>query len=519
MTLTHVCMWDNKGWKRITAKEAARLHPGGTVPAQSGLFMCELCGQYVLLTNNGCKVRHFRHSSLEKSKDCPERAGEMGVPISYNANEHALPIRLTCISGSDFEFEIGFIQVPVDLLTSKLRIEIKSNLYNAQTFVYLKERLSAEGITYLPVGNVPAEKYFVNIFGTNIDKIQRFWPATIQGIDPSGTIFDASTGKKLVYDSDVVIGEKYYLLKQNAIRKYNPHVYVREVSKKRIEGKTWYVYEVAANDYDKMSACFFLDYHCRLTENPVVIQPVWPVYTETPYVIKYNCKSVVMHIKGNAYNEKVFPATVVKKYFDEDVTVLELFCNSRQQLISAGRTKALQYMYFWQEPLNQITKVPTVVATDVQGRIIEAGEYNALPDNKILRIIIPYDGMLTIVLRSEIIEKRKLRAEIPSEIDNLTWGVELRVCVGLDCLWKVSYIRKTEKNTFNEKEILQKLQMYSGDQISISHSIGSLIEALNGYPGICRWLYKCVRTGSMSRRAFRYLQSLVIKNNAGTLKE
>ena len=49
-SLTHVCVWSEHGWKKITANEAARLHPGGTVSAASGLFMCELCGQYVILT-------------------------------------------------------------------------------------------------------------------------------------------------------------------------------------------------------------------------------------------------------------------------------------------------------------------------------------------------------------------------------------------------------------------------------------------------------------------------------------
>lgn len=60
-SLTHVCMWSDNGWKRITAEQAARLHPGGTVSAHSGLFMCELCGQYVGLTKGGEKTRHFRH--------------------------------------------------------------------------------------------------------------------------------------------------------------------------------------------------------------------------------------------------------------------------------------------------------------------------------------------------------------------------------------------------------------------------------------------------------------------------
>lgn len=67
-SLTHVCMWSENGWKRITAEQASRLHPGGTVSAHSGLFMCELCGQYVLLTDGAIKKRYFKHSRYEKSK-------------------------------------------------------------------------------------------------------------------------------------------------------------------------------------------------------------------------------------------------------------------------------------------------------------------------------------------------------------------------------------------------------------------------------------------------------------------
>ena len=68
-SLTHVCMWSDNDWKRITAEQAARLHPGGTVSAHSGLFMCELCGQYVILTDGDIRIRYFKHSAYEKSKD------------------------------------------------------------------------------------------------------------------------------------------------------------------------------------------------------------------------------------------------------------------------------------------------------------------------------------------------------------------------------------------------------------------------------------------------------------------
>ena len=91
LTLTHVCMWSEHGWKRITAKKAARLHAGGTVSAHSGLFMCELCGQYVTLTDGEIRTRHFRHSAAEKDKDCPERT------FGPNYSVHLLHLDLSLV--------------------------------------------------------------------------------------------------------------------------------------------------------------------------------------------------------------------------------------------------------------------------------------------------------------------------------------------------------------------------------------------------------------------------------------
>ena len=46
-SLTHVSMWSEAEheWRKITASEAAKLYPEGTVSAHNGLFVCELCGQ------------------------------------------------------------------------------------------------------------------------------------------------------------------------------------------------------------------------------------------------------------------------------------------------------------------------------------------------------------------------------------------------------------------------------------------------------------------------------------------
>lgn len=122
-SLTHVCMWSEHGWKKITANEAARLYPGGMVSAACGLFMCELCGQYVILTEGEKNVRHFRHKISEKSKDCPERTFGSSVCMTYNAKEYELPIRICNITGNQFDLELGLLYVPQFILVSAVSLE------------------------------------------------------------------------------------------------------------------------------------------------------------------------------------------------------------------------------------------------------------------------------------------------------------------------------------------------------------------------------------------------------------
>lgn len=110
-SLTHVCLWDKKGWRRISAEEAARRNPY-TVSAYSHLFMCELCGQYVLLANGQKNAPHFRHSSAEQDKSCEERTIGAGSPITYQANIHETPIRLVGLNSKDFTLELGFVRIP-----------------------------------------------------------------------------------------------------------------------------------------------------------------------------------------------------------------------------------------------------------------------------------------------------------------------------------------------------------------------------------------------------------------------
>lgn len=508
-SLTHVCMWSDNGWKRITAEQAAKLHPGGTVSAHSGLFMCELCGQYVSLTDGAVQTRHFRHSAYEKSKNCPERIFGAGYSISYGSQEHDLPIRITGVSSSSFRFEIGLIRVPIGSLCRDFCIEIKPKGVSATPYVFTKERLNYEGITYLPLGEKPFEKYTLNLKNGS-DKLLEFWPAEINGIDPEGTLFEKSSGKKLTYDADVEIEKEYYLLKRGCFyRKSYSSIRIREIVQKQFGWESWTLYMVSASAFSEEAARFFLDFHCRLTDHPVSLQPVWPLFVEGNYIVKHSQDNMYMLVEGNVATVKTFPSAAVCQlnHNASYPKLYEVHCSSRQQLISAGRTQALQYTYFWKEPLNRVGTSPAILVTDLFGSEIESGKSNTLPHNKTLLFKSTFDGEI-IISNNRIVDKRKIVADRQLELDGLSYGVSVQVVIGLDVVWEINFKKRQVSIVSDEVEILKRLRNASEVFIPAPHSLRNILAGMSCYPQICQWIRKCIREGTINEQSYRRLQEV-----------
>jgi len=504
--LTHVCMWSEKGWKRITAEEASRIYPYGT-SAHSGLFMCELCGQYVTLTHGTVQSDHFRHNPGDKSKTCPERSRVSASSYNYNSKDHDLPIKIKVTSGIRFELMMGFIQIPSRLLVKDLRINILDGK-GKNLKAYAKERLQADGITYLSIGNKPCEKYQIDINGASQD-IYDYWPKVTNGIDPDGTIFDKESGKRLIYDADIVVGKTYYLLVRNEQFFYgakSSHVYIRKICNMTIPWEQWVVYEVMAKDFHESSAKFFLKYHYRLTDTPVSFQTVWPIFIEDPYIIRFNGNKVYAFLKGYAPTTHTFPSAYIKKYYGVYGNILEIESNTRQQLVSAGRTTALEYTYLWKVPLTNITEEQSIDVEDLKGMPLGSGTYTELPYEKSLKILLPYDGQIVLKTGGYINEKISVEANSSTIIDNISWNISIYIYIGFDCVWKADFIRKRAETVVNESEILKQLQSFSGPVMRIPHTIGGIASSLEQYPLIRKWILKCIRSGRMNEKAFRYLQ-------------
>lgn len=508
-SLTHVCMWSVYGWRQISIEEATKLHPKGTVSAHSGLFMCELCGQYVLLTNSGRQSRHFRHSPHEKSKVCPERTQGAAYSATYSPGEHNLPIRITDVTPTNFQFELGLIRAPIRELSEDFRIEIAPKGFHAKPFIYCKERFNYDGITYLSIGDKPFETYHLS-FHNGTEKLSEFWPKEIKGIDAEGTFFEKTSGKMLTNDSDVEIGKEYYLLKKECleVRNSSSGITIREVSSKRVFRDTWFMYSVAASEFNEGAARFFLNYHCRLTEQPISLQQVWPLFVEGSYAIKHNQNNSVLLVKGNASSLKTFPtATTTIAKISCHPTIYEVHCSDRMQLISVGRTKVLQYTYFWKESIGTESLAPEIKVTDISGSTVESGKVDVLPKDGLLMFNSPYDGELVVSRNGCISDKYKILANQVLELDTVTWGVNVRFCVGLDCLWETSYQKGcTSITTEHDEAILKYIASGNRNMIPSPHSLRSIAIGFKRYPKVFSWITRCIKEEKIDSLSYRRLQ-------------
>ena len=171
---------------------------------------------------------------------------------------------------------------------------------------------------------------------------------------------------------------------------------IQEIIQKRIEWEIWTLYVVSASAFNEDAARFFLDFHCRLTDRPVSLQPVWPLFVEGNYIVKHNQNSMYLLVEGNVAAVKTFPYVTIRRlnYNSSYSKLYEVFCSGRQQLISAGRAQALQYTYFWKEPLDQVRLCPEVSVIDITGAEVDPGETDILPRNKTLRFKSTFDGEL-----------------------------------------------------------------------------------------------------------------------------
>lgn len=283
---------------------------------------------------------------------------------------------------------------------------------------------------------------------------------------------------------------------------------IREILQKRTGWETWSLYEIYAAEFNEAAARFYLDFHCRLTEHPVSLHPVWPLFIEGNYVIKHNQNNMYMLVEGNVSAVKTFPSVALRQlsHNSSQTRLYEVSCAGRQQLISAGRTRALQYTYLWREPLDQMGIVPKVSVTDLTGADVASGETNVLPHSKTLRIKSSFDGELIISNKSHLVDKRKITADKYTELDGLAFGISIQIMIGFDVVWQINFKKQRSVRINEDVEMLKHITSVSGVTIPAPHSLRNILAGMRSYPTICRWIRMCIKNDVIDEQAYRRLQ-------------
>lgn len=531
-SLQHVSMWTSHGWQCITAEEADQLHPGGTVSASSGLFICELCGQYVTLTKGNKNKRYFKHSRGDKEKDCPERKYVQGQYRVFSGKSHKLPIRIKVENNKLIDFEMGFVCLPHESLTHDFKILITSD-DGDMSYEYNSERLSENSITYLSLGNSIHKKYKISIKG-GLSKIKDIIPSEVNGISGDGTLFDKDSGHMLPYDADVVIGKEYYLLLPGILSGAVEGIKIKLLSKYKNNDEKWRLYLVSATQMSRIAANFFYRYHCRLTDQPIEMHPVWPLYTEGNYVIRHNCNETLMYVQGNVFALKLFPTvTEIQKSFEEHPIceykingakkqpdhLYRIRCNEKQQVISIGRAELLKSLYFWKEAAEQRRDNAYYEVKDIENNIMEIGEYDKLPFKRILLFFSQYDAEIVIKKNGSIIDRRNVTAKSVYELDNIYFDWALEFWIGLDCVWTASFKSALIEKEFDDDYLLNCISEGKGEIIGVPHSLKNILLYFMKYPKLSLWIKSCIKTGSINKNAFRKLQRIYCEHNRKTEME
>lgn len=373
MALNHVCTWHKNGWKRITASEAAKTARYG-VSARSGLFMCELCGQYVVLTKAGLRDPYFKHSKSEEDKNCEERSlasNQASYGGRLNTEKRGLPIRIVS-DGIRQHFEIGFPRLGdlLNELPKNSKIQIISD--NGQDFNYLFERLNQDSMTYFSVGNRMSREYTIRTTVDN-NELSFFLPQRVKGVSKE-TVFSVETGVVIPKGSDVYVNKEYYLLLDFdwLENQSSNHVHIEKVQTTLRIPSHYSLYKVKALDFSEESAKFFLNCYCRLEEKPISFIPIWPITVKSPFHIYHNSEFLYGVMSGNA-TFQTYPYGFVSSVPLEDSNLLRIRCDDRKQIIALGRfSNVLNYSYLWREKLEFEDTHLTSVVLDAQGNTIDS---------------------------------------------------------------------------------------------------------------------------------------------------
>lgn len=500
MPLTHVNMWDDKnGWRRISPGKAF-LKYRRTVSADSGLFICELCGQKVAFAVGDIKDPYFMHPS--GSKDCDEKTTSLISHRNYNPLGFSLPIKIHLLNEHISVF-IGFPPLSVRQLTiakernDKVIIQSFNNRIDIE-YTLTEERFSTEHIVWLNAG-VISDEY--KILCSTVDKYT--WPRLVDGVDSQGTLFDIGSGRRLPRNADVVVKREYVLITSKTYL-YAPSGI--SVSKRVTVGR-WSIYIISASQMSKTASDFFLAFNVRLTEEAVEITPVWPISIHSSHSLSYAADHLwfFKSHEGVLETYPVYPRPQCQGRLYKIIGTTQTVSVSRFE----ERTSVLRYtvMRKMEETISPRTKY-TVQFCDLSGVPIDIGKQTALPKQNTITIKATYDGAVEIYKKSVLMNRLGLEGNKPIQCV-VSFGLTIIVYQGGDKAAELSYERTTPAFKRRDDELLELLRTDKSSIIPMNHTVGVIAGKLKDLPKSKAYVLRCLREGRLGSNSLLLLRKVV----------
>lgn len=504
MPLTHVKIWNNGKWDNITIEQARQLHPKGGIAAHSGLLMCDLCNQLVIMTSRNIRDSYFKHNLAEDEKNCPERTfGDSDWKEKYDTLQirtRGLPIKID-IQKKGFSFSIGLPVIKEDILGDNLKVEIRGE----ERFIYSSERIDRSRITYLSVGKNPSKKYYISLINGNAG-LREYWPEEIPGIYED-SLFQYNDGKLIHRGGDISIGD-YYLLTKKEHYIQNEYIDLEYICSQN----SYRLYKFCVTQLDEETARYILiNFKYRLTDIPINMTIIWPGVVCSPYLIYHKENELFAYISGDA-NHRMFPFGATRCTSISKGKLLWMKCNDRQQLLSIGRhTNIYEYSYFWKDELNTSKEYCYFRNADINTK--KRDDFNPISHNR-MTFIPEYDGVVVVEKNGWVVNRHELKSGIRFSMDVQPTRYTYRIYQGNDCIWTTQDKKKQNNiSAISDKQLLIQLKKCRGNETPISNALYRVVtEQMGKYPITMKWVVSKIHQGRIDTNAQTLLCKYFVEN-------
>ena len=218
-----------------------------------------------------------------------------------------------------------------------------------------------------------------------------------------------------------------------------------------------------------------------------------------------------MYIQGDAA-PNFFPASINNRIWPDltdNITLVSISGNNRQQLLSVGRSNALKYTYIRKQAIDRITCCPEVTVRDLNSIVLTQEEYSVIPQGNAIEVETIFDGRAIISVDDVCVQQVFLHGRDRTLISNLKHGMIIRFLIGNDCVRTLSFTLKKREGIAGDLSLLKRLQRARGRTVIPDHSLAVIMRYLDDMPASRRWLMAQLKNRSISENALKLVRTTI----------